>query len=175
MTTAVTASACEPLPASGWYGRANAALRTALRRGLRFRLRCLMLGHDDSFAREPRRLMLRCAACGRETPGWPIGPDRAVPRTARPASPSPEQTVTSRSPVIRSGPWRTRWTARRDARDRQRQRLVAAASRAAEPQPDAGGARDAGRVQGRAALRAVVHQSERWLDAARRVHTGLGG
>lgn len=174
MSAAVTASACGPLTASGWSGRANAALRTALRRGLRFRLRCLILGHDDSFAREPRRLMLRCATCGRETPGWPIGPEQARPRTARPTSSSPEHAVGSRSPVIRSGPWRTRWTARRDARDRQRQRLVAAASRAAEPQPDAGGARDAGRVQGQAGLRAVVHQPERWLDAARRIHSGLG-
>ena len=38
------------------------------------RLRCLMFGHDDTLAREPRRLFLRCELCGRQTCGWTIGP-----------------------------------------------------------------------------------------------------
>jgi len=36
------------------------------------RARCLLVGHDDGFAREPKRLFLRCAACGRRTTGWAI-------------------------------------------------------------------------------------------------------
>lgn len=37
-------------------------------------LRCLLLGHDDMIAREPKRLFLRCDLCGRQTRGWTIGP-----------------------------------------------------------------------------------------------------
>jgi hypothetical protein len=36
------------------------------------RMRCLLVGHDDGFAREPNRLFLRCAECGRCTRGWTI-------------------------------------------------------------------------------------------------------
>jgi hypothetical protein len=46
-----------------------------LRRSLRpSTLRCLLLGHDDTIAREPKRLFLRCNLCGRQTRGWTIGP-----------------------------------------------------------------------------------------------------
>jgi hypothetical protein len=46
-----------------------------LRRSFRpSRLRCLLFGHDDTLAREPRRLFLRCDLCGRQTRGWTIGP-----------------------------------------------------------------------------------------------------
>jgi hypothetical protein len=31
---------------------------------------CVLVGHDDVVARAPERLWLRCAECGRETPGW---------------------------------------------------------------------------------------------------------
>lgn len=34
--------------------------------------RCLLVGHDDQLAREPLRLFLRCAECGRCTRGWTI-------------------------------------------------------------------------------------------------------
>lgn len=44
-------------------------------------LRCLLAGHDDLIAREPGRLFLRCFTCGRETPGWTLGPP--APRPAR--------------------------------------------------------------------------------------------
>lgn len=37
-----------------------------------FRMRCLLLGHDDRVGREPDRLILRCDACGRRTRGWAI-------------------------------------------------------------------------------------------------------
>jgi len=40
-----------------------------------FRLRCLVGGHSDYLAREPRRLFLRCGECGRCTRGWVIGLD----------------------------------------------------------------------------------------------------
>ena len=36
------------------------------------RTHCLLAGHDDGFAREPNRLFLRCATCGRRTNGWAI-------------------------------------------------------------------------------------------------------
>jgi hypothetical protein len=50
------------------------------------RLRCVFLGHDDSFAREPYRLFLRCDVCGRETRGWTVGrPPGARVRPALPA------------------------------------------------------------------------------------------
>lgn len=96
---------------------------------MRFRLRCLILGHEDAFARAPHRLMLRCGTCGRETIGWAIGP-------SAPAVMAANRVPAGRGAgldTIRVGPWTLR---RRDgrgaARDRQRQRLVAAASRAAE-------------------------------------------
>ena len=45
------------------------------------RVRCLLLGHEDGFAREPGRLFLRCSECGRSTHGWVVGtsPPRDVP------------------------------------------------------------------------------------------------
>lgn len=54
-----------------------AASRLALRAGTGWvyptRWGCLLVGHDDQLAREPRRLFLRCGACGRCTRGWAIG------------------------------------------------------------------------------------------------------
>jgi hypothetical protein len=47
-----------------------------------FRLRCLLGGHSDYLAREPRRLFLRCVDCGRCTRGWVIGLD--PPRVTAP-------------------------------------------------------------------------------------------
>jgi hypothetical protein len=47
-----------------------------------FRLRCLLGGHSDYLAREPRRLFLRCGECGRCTRGWVIGLD--LPRVTAP-------------------------------------------------------------------------------------------
>jgi hypothetical protein len=47
-----------------------------------FRLRCLLGGHFDYLAREPRRLFLRCGECGRCTRGWVIGLD--PPRVTAP-------------------------------------------------------------------------------------------
>jgi hypothetical protein len=35
-------------------------------------LRCLLMGHDDTVAREPGRMWLRCLDCGRDTPGWRV-------------------------------------------------------------------------------------------------------
>jgi hypothetical protein len=73
------------------------------------RVRCLLFGHDDGFAREPNRLFLRCGECGRGTRGWAVAtsapritarlPRRNVPiravqtdRSRRP-SPDPAHTV----------------------------------------------------------------------------------
>ena len=174
MTASVVAPACVPMPAEGRYRRALAALRAATRRGLQFRIRCLLLGHEDSFARQPRRLMLRCARCGRETAGWAIGPGTpavmAAPRT------SPQRGTAVVDTAVRVGPWTLRRRkGRGEARDRQRQRLVLAASRAAERS-----AADVGRgepVRERSEPRVLAHERhpERWMDVARRVRTGLGG
>jgi hypothetical protein len=131
MTAGVAAPACVPLPAVGRSRRVLAALRAIARRGLRVRLRCLLLGHEDSFGREPRRLRLRCTTCGRETAGWAIGPGAPA---AEPASRVAPGRTAGLDTAFRVGPWTLR---RRDgrgaARDRERQRLVAAAARAAEP------------------------------------------
>jgi hypothetical protein len=65
-----------------------------LRRSFRpSRLRCLVFGHDDTLAREPKRLFLRCDLCGRQTRGWTIGPP---PGTAE--RPGPSRSMTSRRP-----------------------------------------------------------------------------
>jgi hypothetical protein len=48
-----------------------------------------MIGHDDQLAREPYRLFLRCAECGRCTRGWVIGanpPRVTAPIVSRAAS-----------------------------------------------------------------------------------------
>jgi hypothetical protein len=37
------------------------------------RLQCLFFGHEDRVAKRKDRLFLRCACCGRETPGWHVG------------------------------------------------------------------------------------------------------
>ena len=145
MTAAIVAPAYVPLPAEGRYRRVLAALRAAARRGLRFRLRCLIMGHEDAFARQPHRLMLRCAACGRETVGWAIGPGAPTAAVAtRHATPFSRLAAVAPGPRVRPwglGPWR----ARADARDRQRLRMVRAA-RAAERRSD-----DAGPTAGRPA------------------------
>ena len=129
MTSGVAAWVRQPAP--GVYQRALSALRNTVRRGLRFRLRCLILGHEDAFARYPHRLMLRCGTCGRETVGWAIGPETSVAKLQRPTVPGHRRAAFDGS--ARVGPWSLRRRdGRRDAHDRQRQRLVAAASRAAE-------------------------------------------
>lgn len=45
--------------------------------------RCFVLGHDDLRHREPGRVYLQCAVCGRQTPGWTLdlpAPTRACSR-----------------------------------------------------------------------------------------------
>ena len=61
------------------------AMRGAFARLWGFRLRCLLGGHSDYLAREPRRLFLRCGECGRCTRGWVIGlnPPRVTAPIAR--------------------------------------------------------------------------------------------
>ena len=41
-----------------------------------FSVGCLLLGHDDMMARAAGRMWLRCQHCGRDTPGWTVGPGR---------------------------------------------------------------------------------------------------
>jgi hypothetical protein len=43
-----------------------------------FSLGCLLLGHDDMMVRAAGRIWLRCQDCGRDTPGWTIGPEPLV-------------------------------------------------------------------------------------------------
>ncbi|MEO5821333.1 MAG: hypothetical protein ABIT71_12590 [Vicinamibacteraceae bacterium] len=139
MTADVAAPAYAPMPATGRSRRALASVGGVVRRVLRFRPRCLLLGHDDSFVREPRRLMLRCAACGRETPGWTLGP--GAPVVTAPRRVSPSRTASALQATARVGPWSVgRRQGRAEAADRQRLRLVAAAARAAE-RPDESGVR----------------------------------
>jgi hypothetical protein len=138
----VTAAAVSPaygvLAVDSWLRRVGASLRTLARRGVHFRLRCLILGHEDSFGREPHRLMLRCTACGRETVGWPIG--RSTSGALAPPRMPPGRATPTVETALRVGPWALhRKNGRSSARERQRQRLVAAASRAAEgPRKQAG-------------------------------------
>jgi len=171
MTADVVAPAYVPLPAEGRYRRAIAALRAAVRRSLRFRLRCLIFGHEDSFARQPRRLMLRCATCGRETAGWAIGP--GTPAVMAAPRPAPARRTAAVDTAVRVGPWTLRRReGRGEARDRQRQRLVLAASRATErsaehngwgePAPERNGARPLVREQ----------HPDRWTNVDRRVRAG---
>jgi hypothetical protein len=170
-TTVVGADA--QLPVDERFSRTLAALRSLVQRGLRLRLRCLLLEHEDTFAREQRRLRLRCATCGRETVGWSVGPGTSAVIATRPAS-AGRRMATHDAPV-RLGAWTLRpWRDRAEARDRQRQRLVAAA-RAAEPRVEEQPVPRAvpSRVVGR--LLASERPPERWMDVARRVRDGLGG
>src|SRR3954467_11759476 len=81
-------------------------LMPALRGALRVPPRCLLLGHHDEVGRERHRLFLRCARCGRETPGWVIGPQRhdesvGEPRRPRRAPAGPAVTLRAYSVVLR--------------------------------------------------------------------------
>ena len=174
MTADVVAPAYVPLTAGGRYRRVLAALLATARRGLRFRLRCLIFGHEDSFAREPRRLMLRCATCGRETAGWAIG--RGTPAVMAAPRTSPQRRTAVVDTAIRVGPWTLRRReGRGEARDRQRQRLVVAASRATERGADDVRRGESARERSRLRLLAHEQQPDRWVDVARRVRAGLGG
>jgi hypothetical protein len=173
VTDAVVVAPCAPPAIDGRSQRLMAAVRGLARRGVHFRLRCLILGHEDSFAREPRRLMLRCATCGRETVGWAIGP--GAPVVTAPRRESPSRMAAGRDATVRVGPWTLgRREGRGEARDRQRQRLVAAASRAAEARSDEGDARQPHGHRATAGPLANDRHPERWMDVARRVRAGLG-
>jgi hypothetical protein len=61
--------------------------------------KCLMLGHEDRIRRDPGRIYLECAECGRQTKGWNVttgGTHRSV------APPAPPQSWID--------PWRERWS-----------------------------------------------------------------
>jgi hypothetical protein len=170
MTGAIVAPACAPLPVSGRGRRILAATHRLARRGLRFRLRCLIMGHEDAFARRPHRLMLRCATCGRETVGWAIGPSGPSVAVATPfsrlAAFAPKRRVRSWG----LGPWR----ARADARDRQRVRMVLAAARAAERRSDDVEPTASRTDQGVTRQRSGEPQPGRRMEATRRGRAGLG-
>ena len=138
MTAATVSPVYGSLAVDSWLRRVGAGLRNLGRRSLQFRLRCLILGHEDSFGREPHRLMLRCTACGRETAGWPIG--RSTTGALATVQMASGRTTPAAETAVRVGPWALhRKNGRGGARERQRQRLVAAASRAAEgPRKQAG-------------------------------------
>jgi hypothetical protein len=46
---------------------------------------CGLHGHDELLHFEPRRLSMRCTACGHETPGWDLKPGAL--RSAGPSKP----------------------------------------------------------------------------------------
>jgi len=161
MTADVVAPAYLPRPAEGRYRRVLAALRATARRGLRFRLRCLIMGHEDAFARRPHRLMLRCAACGRETVGWAIGPAAPTAGVAT-CHATPFSRLAAVGPELRVRPWGPGpWRARADARDRQRLRLVRAAARAAERPDD----EDYSRTADGSAPASPVKPQVRWVPS----------
>ena len=152
MTAAVVATVTAPLPVDGRPSRTLAGLRSMVRRGLRFRLRCLLLGHEDTFAREPRRLKLRCARPAVVKPSaGPSAPAHPV-LTTRPVQTSAGRRRTTRA--VRLGPWTLRrWQGRRPRpatasgsgwSPRPRGRPSPARRSAPRPRPDAG-SRDAGR------------------------------
>jgi hypothetical protein len=174
MTADIAAPGCVPLPAAGRLPRALAALAALRRRGLHFRLRCLILGHEDAFARQPDRLMLRCAACGRETAGWPIGPGASTAAAStRHATPFSRAAVVA--PEVRVRPWGLgMWRARADARDRERQRMVLAAARAAERRNDDVAPPAPRADDGATRRRPGEPQPDRLAEAARRGRAGLG-
>ncbi len=135
MTAAAVASAYAPRAVDSRLRRVVVGLRSLARRGVRFRLRCMVLGHDDSFLREPQRLSLRCTACGRETAGWSIGP--GAPAEMSTGKRPPSRGSAAIAAAFRWWPWiRRQWQARGETRDRQRLRLVEAAARASERRPD---------------------------------------
>jgi len=103
-------------------------LMPALRGVLRVPPRCLVLGHHDEIGRERHRLFLRCARCGRETPGWAIGPQRdddtlvVEPRRPRHAPAARAATMSASAVVLRD------WSQARiaEASEEARQTLVRA-------------------------------------------------
>jgi hypothetical protein len=60
---------------------------------------CLLMGHDDMLVRAPGRLWLRCADCGRETPGWSVG--RAAAPAGHERRPAPADDVCAVKDKIR--------------------------------------------------------------------------
>ena len=49
-----------------------------LNRRRRVSLKCWFMGHEDWIRRTPDCLYLECFECGRETPGWVTGKNRAA-------------------------------------------------------------------------------------------------
>lgn len=76
-------------PLSVWLAASQVAARVSAGWCSPMRWRCGLVGHDDQLAREPRRLFLRCGACGRCTRGWTIGanPPRVTAGRLRSSSP----------------------------------------------------------------------------------------
>jgi hypothetical protein len=135
VSAAVTTSIAAPL-AERRLSRAAAVWRRLARGDVRWRFRCLLLGHEDAFARRPGRLQLRCLVCGRETVGWTLGPGASAPVVVRRPAVVLGATVAVVSALLLR-PWAL-WWARREGRDRQRLRMVVAAERAASRRADDG-------------------------------------
>jgi hypothetical protein len=173
-TADVVVPATVPPAVENPNGGLFAALRATARRALRFRPRCLLLGHEDSLGRKPDRLTLRCATCGRETVGWPIGPGALDVVATR--QPSPGRKSPALETATRAGSWTPRrWDRRGEAREQQRQRLVATASRAAEHRSKESHAHQSGGQGAVTRPLAGAAHSDRWIEVARRVRAGLGG
>jgi hypothetical protein len=62
------------------------------------RLHCLFFGHEDLVAKRQDRLFLRCASCGRETPGWHVG-------QASPCVNTPEHQPASATIIAAAARW----------------------------------------------------------------------
>jgi hypothetical protein len=117
-------AAVPPMPA--FLDRARAALKHGASRLLHLRVRCLLVGHEDTFRREPHRLFLRCAVCGRATRGWQVGRASGPGATGPTLEPARAVRVPLEAPAGRT--WAT-WRAAGVLREGRR---MAAAALAAE-------------------------------------------
>ena len=154
-----------PVPAL--LGRARAELIHAGSRLWHLRVRCVLLGHDDTFARAPHRLFLRCAVCGRETSGWSIG---------RAGSSPSERGTTADARVPRlplEAPAGSVWAHWRKARGLREGRRLAAAARAAESRA-LGSAADLPGFPDSPSAGPSAQSDPRGLSAARRRDAGRG-
>jgi hypothetical protein len=173
MTAAGVARAYAPLVVDSRLSRVWAGLRNLARRGVRIRLRCLVLGHEDSFARDSQRLRLRCATCGRETAGWTVGPGASAVMATPDGPPSRGRLAVAAA--FRWWPWvRRLWQARRETRERQRLRMVVAAARASERRPDDGGPGEPRLDRDQTRPLVEERQPDLWTAAPRGARAGLG-
>jgi hypothetical protein len=113
----------------------------ALRGALALRPRCIALGHDDEVSRDRHRLFLRCAHCGRETPGWTVGPQQYADPPAD-TTPSLTREYSRSAPAMRRlGTVLRAWLGARIAEVRHDAQRMLAGARAVWSRVERGGIR----------------------------------